>query len=408
MELPTQEEPDTNSIDDIDSITDGNETNDVAENEPSLEDALAEIDALDDDAFLSDFDTLGQTDDVAENNDNDKDQSNTEEDPEDNVDAKDDADTTDATDTDSEDDTNAEDTNDNVDTVSTLDTFTVEQLGKSDEVLKEIFEPFKANGQSIQLSSVEELRSLLSKGADYSKKTAELASQRAVIAKLEEHGLDEDTLNHLIDIKNGNVDAISKLLKDKDISPLSLSDDEDDIDYTPQDYSVDTTQLEFTDTLRELSTTPEYSRLVDTISNSWDNKSQEVLVANPEGLRTIHSHMAEGYYDQIASKVETLRLTGKIAANVPFIEAYKQVGTAMEAAGAFNKKANPKAKPSQTATPANTNEDNTRQVADMRKRAAPTSSAKAKPKARAPSMEQELSDMASMSDEEFMKKYGAL
>ena len=74
--------------------------------------------------------------------------------------------------------------------------------------------PFKANGKEITVDSAEDAIKLMQMGANYHKQMQQLKPAKRIIAMLEQAGmLDENKLNHAIDIMTGNSAAIHKLIQ---------------------------------------------------------------------------------------------------------------------------------------------------------------------------------------------------
>ena len=297
----------------------------------------------------------------------------------------------------------------------TLDEFSLENLGDPGKVLEEVFAPFKADGKEVQITSAAEAIALMQKGINYSKKTAELKEQRNLLAKLSENGLmEEGVLNHLIDLHNKNPAAIAELLKESETDLLSLDVDEASKDYKPNEYNVDQQQLALKSTLQDLSTTATYDTLVAQVNDSWDTDSQQSLLNNPNSLNIISNHMEAGIYDKIVEVVDRQRTLGNISDEVPFIAAYQQIGTALEAQGAFadqggNKapdpdKANLNVSQQQTAL----KDKQTNDAKNAQRKAAAGTSASVKKAATPNDLEKQMNDLNNLSDDEFNKKYGIM
>ena len=86
------------------------------------------------------------------------------------------------------------------------------------EYRKVVGTPFKANGKEITVDSAEDAIKLMQMGANYHKQMQQLKPAKRVIAMLEQAGLmDEQKLNHVIDIMNGNSQAIHKLIQERNL-----------------------------------------------------------------------------------------------------------------------------------------------------------------------------------------------
>lgn len=256
--------------------------------------------------------------------------------------------------------------------------------------------PFKANGRDIQIGSVEDAITLMQMGANYNKKMAALKPSIRLMKMLESNGLlNEEKLSYLIDLEKKNPEAISKLVKDSGVDPLEIDTDKAS-DYKPSTYKVDDREIELDQVLDSLQDTPSYSRTLDIVSNKWDGDSKQVIANTPQLLTVINQHVQSGIYDLISKEIESERMFGRLD-GLSDIEAYRQVGDAIQARGGFNHLANkgqPTTQPKVVEPkPKQADEDKRRE----KKRAASST------KAPAPSKTLSDFDPLSMSDEEFTK-----
>jgi len=200
---------------------------------------------------------------------------------------------------------------------------------------KQLTAPFKANGREIQVTSVEDAVALMQMGANYNKKMAALKPNLKLLKLLENNGLlSEEKLSFLIDLEKKNPDAISKLVKDSGVDPLDL-DASKAGDYKPSRHTVDDRELELDAVLDELQGTEGYTRTLDVVSNQWDGPSKNVIANSPQVLRIINSHVQSGIFDLIVKEVESEKMFGRLS-GLSDIEAYRQVGDAIQARGGFD------------------------------------------------------------------------
>ena len=199
--------------------------------------------------------------------------------------------------------------------------------------------PFKANGREIAVKSVDDAITLMQMGANYNKKMAALKPNLKLMKLLENNGLlSEEKIGFLIDLEKRNPEAINKLVKDSGLDPLELDADKAG-DYKPSTYAVDDRELELDTVLDELQATPTYNQTLNIVSNKWDGASKQVIANSPQLLKVINSHVASGIYDLINKEIESERVFGRLD-GLSDIEAYRQVGDAIQARGGFNHLAN--------------------------------------------------------------------
>lgn len=259
---------------------------------------------------------------------------------------------------------------------------------------EKVFAPFTANGKQMQVQTAEEAITLMQMGANYNKKMAALKPNLKLLKLLENNGLlSEEKLSFLIDLDKKNPDAISKLVKDSGLDPLEM--DVSKSEYKPKTYTVDDRELELDAVLEKIQDTPTFQKTLDVVSNKWDGPSKQIVVATPQLIEVINSHMQSGVYDLISTEVERERMLGRLN-GMSDIDAYRHVGEAMHNRGAFNTPAKSAAKPAerQPITPKPKADD---AAVRAKKLAAST------PKAAAPVKNDPDFNPLALSDEDFAK-----
>lgn len=199
-----------------------------------------------------------------------------------------------------------------------------------------IMAPFKANGKTIQLKSPEEAVALMQMGANYTKKLQELQPQRKLLLMLQNNGLlDEGKLSFLIDLDKKDPAAIQKLIKDANIDPMDI-DTSVEPAYKPGGHIVGDREANFTETLGELSSTQEGKESI-AVFQEFDDTSKQAIWEDPSVMTVLHAQRASGVYDLIKDEMERRMTLGEIPRNLPFLQAYKQVGDLMVAEAAGSK-----------------------------------------------------------------------
>lgn len=207
------------------------------------------------------------------------------------------------------------------------------------EAYEKVFAPFKANGKEIKVQSPEDAITLMQMGANYAKKMAGLKPNLKLLKMLENNNLlSEDKLNYLIDLDKKNPQAITKLLKDSGVDPLDIDTDKP-VNYKPNTYTVDDKSVELDGILDDIRDTKSFNETLDIIGNKWDIASKKVLSSNPNIIKIINEHVDTGIYHQIQQIVDNERMFGRLE-GLSDLEAYKQVGDAINAQGGFAKPAN--------------------------------------------------------------------
>ncbi len=280
-----------------------------------------------------------------------------------------------------------------------------EELAKNAEVYEDVYKqlfgsPIKASGREVQLRDVTQVRSLTEMGLDYNKKMQHMRPHMQTLKTLEKEGLlgDEEQLNLLLEAKQGNIDAIRRLISDSNIDMLDLAEEDGSGGYTPGNHLVSENEVEVDEALSAIKATPTFERTMKVMSNEFDAKSKDIMVKNPEYIRSLNSDIETGLYDKVMNMVQYQRDVKAIPAGMSDIEAY--IGTVQQMAAqeqqAYQAQAN---EPAQQEHQPNTR----RSSGASRKRKTAMSGSRGSKK-----KEQKFDPLAAMemSDDEFMKQYG--
>jgi len=227
-----------------------------------------------------------------------------------------------------------------------IDKTVKEPLGASEEldytaIGKQLMSEFKANGTTMKIKSVDDAIQLMQMGANYHKKMAGLKPSLKTLKLLENHGLlDEAKLNYLIDLSQKKPEAITQLLKDSKIDPMTIDLETEQV-YTPNQRTVSDTDILLDEVLDSISDSPTYSKTLTVLGDEWDANSRAAIVKNPEVIRAINAHMESGIYDQVAEAIAYERSLGKLVGLNDF-DAYQRVGSYMHENNLFVGSANVK------------------------------------------------------------------
>ena len=196
-----------------------------------------------------------------------------------------------------------------------------------EEFFKTVMAPLRANGKTIQLKTPQEAIQLMQQGANYTLNMQRIRHHKKSLMMLEQNGLlDESKISYLIDLSKGDPSAIQKLLKEKQVDPLDIDTRGDSTYQDNGNHRLSDAEVNFTSQLEDLGSTPEGVETIRSIQG-WDQASKEFLWNNPQVMSFIHEQRSNGTYEIVANEVDRRRSIGIIGANVPFIEAYHQIGT---------------------------------------------------------------------------------
>jgi hypothetical protein len=267
--------------------------------------------------------------------------------------------------------------------------------------MEKVTAEFKANGKTMRVENPDDIIRLMQMGANYNRKMAGLKPSLKILKMLENAELmSEEKLNFLIDLDQKNPAAIAKLLKDSDIDPMQFDIDQGS-DYKAADRSVDEREMVFDEVVDSIKESPHYPKVIQLITKDWDKASKQAVANEPQLLRVINDHMANGVYDLVSTELERERMLGRLD-GVSDVEAYTQVGNAIAARGGFDH-LNPSQDQGQRSTPnakdkatPDTRDDskrrNKRRAASPSRRSAPS-----------PGKDESFNPL-SMSDDEFMQQ----
>jgi len=174
------------------------------------------------------------------------------------------------------------------------------------------FQPLRADGKEYPIESMQELYALASKGINAERKWQESAEGRRLSSTMKKNELTQDDLNLLVDIKKGNKEAITSLLKQHDIDPLDIDVDALDGKFKSQDYSTGDYELALEDVVSRISSKPRYEESVKVVMETWDEGSKKVFYDNPRVLELLNVDMqkdSDGFcmYDTVAPIAEKMK-----------------------------------------------------------------------------------------------------
>lgn len=195
--------------------------------------------------------------------------------------------------------------------------------------------PIKADGREIKVRSADDAVRLIQMGYNYSRRMEELKPMKAMVQMLENNGLkDPDKLNFVIDIMKGKPEAIQKLLSDHKIDALDLDPTKAE-NYKPNNYQAHPKDVAFREAIDATISAEGGRDLITDINASWDTESKAALREQPLIFQNLLAQKQSGVYEQIKKELEYQVSLGYLV-GVPFLQAYHQVGTAMQKQGVFN------------------------------------------------------------------------
>jgi hypothetical protein len=267
------------------------------------------------------------------------------------------------------------------------------------DFFKKVSAPFKADGREVTIKSPEDAIRLMQMGVNYSRRMEEMKPLRAQDQMLKDNGLnDAAKLNFLIDLSKGNPAAIKQLLLDHKIDPVDIDTTDTATPYKATNYEGDPKDIAFDDAIKTTMAAEGGRELVADINKEWDPVSIEALRDQPSIFQNILAQKSSGVYSKIKTELEYQRTMGFLT-DVPFLQAYHQVGEAMQKHGVFDTK--PEAQPAKVVVGTGTRKPAPKPTTEQ---ATPNVSSATPPRS-VPSNGggQPEIDYATLSDEDFMK-----
>lgn len=262
--------------------------------------------------------------------------------------------------------------------------------------------PLKADNHEYTFNDPAKIRELIQKGINYNSKMEAIKQMRGVHEVLSEADLlDPVKLSFLIDVHNRKPEAIAKLLQDSKLDTYEL-DEQKASEYKETSVNLDQASkvAHFRAHYNDNANDPNYATVFEQ-ARQWDEQSQEQFLNNPEYLRTLADHKANGVYDKVMNQVAYERNVNGIRR--PMLDHYHEVGVRMFGNGGGNAQV-----PTQNAnnTPitqgkVQTTKRSSAEVQAMRKKLGPTTSSSPKPK-NTPKFKS-AADIYKLSAEEFSK-----
>jgi len=200
------------------------------------------------------------------------------------------------------------------------------------EFYEQMTKPFKANGREIQITKPEDMISLAQKGLNYVKNMTELKPIKQLNALLNQHGITQEDLGLLIELKQKKPEAIAKIVKESGVDIYGLDVDEAD-KYVPNAPQAPHINEALEATLEELKvSSPVFNQTIQVVGNQWDDSSRNKIAEHPQLLRIIDAQMADGTFAKIDSVVQYERALGRLV-GLSDLEAYVEVERRLQQVG---------------------------------------------------------------------------
>ena len=309
---------------------------------------------------------------------------------------------------DEEEETNTEEEVEEDTTPVTLPEYTDTELGVMSEVYEDLFKKgIKASGIDRTVRDAEHLKTLVRIGFSANESNRKIKPYLKQLKSLEQAGvsLEDDNLNFLVDVMNGNKDAIKELVTNK----LKMTEDElqswyDDEDskstYIPNNHVISDSRFQLQEILEEIKSTPTYDKTVNFFGNI-DDDGKVLISENPELVNLVNQDMQSGIFDKALDEAQ-FRMDRGLLPKQSILQSYINV---MQDETFYNSLTGVETTPEVTTKKATTSKKN-KEVVNRKKRASTVGTSKGS----IPSSSNEVysKDINKMSEEEFNDFYNTL
>lgn len=245
------------------------------------------------------------------------------------------------------------------------------------------------NGMTVR-ATMTELEEGFKKGMNYTQKMQEIAPHRKNMNLMTEHGLTTDDLNLLVEAKQGNKEALGRLMANAEIDPLEVEAEESK-DYTPKNYAKEPTNIEMEQIKSTILSDTENAPVVENALQTMPEDMYLMVSEDTRGMNSLYNDIKSGLYQQVMPEViKQQSLYGK---QEPTLQTYLKVAEKLIGTG---DKPTAQPEPKIKSVPKVNNEE----LNTKRRSAAPNKTAvNAKPK----SLINE--DLSKLDDDEFEKAF---
>lgn len=163
---------------------------------------------------------------------------------------------------------------------------------------------FVVNGKKVKgITDPAKLIEAQQMAGGYSKKMKGIKEYRPLMHALKENGMvnDPDKFNLMMDIANGDVEAIKTHMKSLNIDPYDLSLDE--ISYDNKNYVESDVDMFVRDSMDMADNAGVKDRFGKIVGEDWDDSSFDEFIKDPAVREDLISHLSDGTYDVVQQKI---------------------------------------------------------------------------------------------------------
>jgi hypothetical protein len=194
-----------------------------------------------------------------------------------------------------------------------LDNYTAEELETMTKAYDELFkEGIKAKGTNRTVRDIDHLKALVQLGFGASENNRMIKDLKKPILSLKKAGIDlnEDNINFIVDVMNGNQEAVKDLLFNKaKIDEETLASwlekgEGTKANYTPtKNHVIPDNEVRLHQVVEEIANTPSFAR-TDAFIESIDDVGKSFVVQHPEVLKLLNDDISSGNFDKAMEEVQ--------------------------------------------------------------------------------------------------------
>ena len=164
---------------------------------------------------------------------------------------------------------------------------------------------FTANGKKVKgFQDPQKIIQAQQMAYGYSDKMAGFKQYKPFMMPLKEKGYldDPDKFNFLMELAEGNVDALKTHMKALKVDPLEL--DLDTVNYSARDHRASDVTIALDETFERAKVAGVDDKLNRVIGGEWDEPSIREFIDDPRVRADLLEHMQNGVYDMVQDKIK--------------------------------------------------------------------------------------------------------
>ena len=193
---------------------------------------------------------------------------------------------------------------------------------KTDVKTSQKFTPVKlvSKGLEIDVTSMDELIQLANQGLNYTQKTQTLSEHRRTVEYMKQHGISNDDLHLIADLKSGNKDVITALAKTYGVDPYELDMEKQ---YTPTQSNKMAEYNPVDDVANEILQDAELSTNIKNLMTYVPDSFREKLASSADNLRGFAGDVKSGLAQKIIPEAVKIHALNP---SMDFLDAYVNAG----------------------------------------------------------------------------------